>query len=65
MCPACLTTAALAFASVTSVGGLTTLAVTKLRARNDAKRGDLATATPDKPEPEGAQNGPSQNRVAR
>jgi hypothetical protein len=47
MCPACLTTTALAVTGVTSAGGLSTLAVTKLRARNAAKRGDLATATPE------------------
>lgn len=33
MCPACLTTAALAIAGVTSAGGLTTLVVQKVRAR--------------------------------
>jgi hypothetical protein len=65
MCPACLTTTALAVAGVTSAGGLTTLAVAKLRARNAAKRGDLAIATSDKPELKGAQDGPSPNRVAR
>jgi len=36
MCPACLTTAALVLAGATSAGGLTTLAVKKLR---DAGRG--------------------------
>ena len=35
MCPACLTTAALVIAGVTSAGGLTTLVVKKVRAKND------------------------------
>ncbi len=58
MCPACLTTAALAAAGATSAGGLTTLVVKKLRARPGA------TATTDNRN-KGAEHGSSKNRVAR
>jgi len=37
MCPACLTTAALAAAGATSVGGLAAFALKKLRARSGAQ----------------------------
>ena len=57
MCPACLTTAALAVASATSTGGLTALVVKKLRARTGAKRNNPTTET------RGAQDGSSKNRV--
>jgi hypothetical protein len=59
MCPACLTTAALAVAGVTSAGGLTTLVVKKLRARTGTQRSNPTTGT------KGAQDGSSKNRVAR
>ena len=59
MCPACLTTAALAVAGVTSAGGLTTLVVKKLHARTSAKRSTPTTGI------KGAQDGSSKNRVAR
>jgi hypothetical protein len=59
MCPACLTTAALAVAGVTSAGGLTALVVKTLRATTGAKARDPA------PIAKGARNGSSENRVAR
>lgn len=37
MCPACMATAALIVASTTSAGGLTALAVKKLRSRTGAR----------------------------
>jgi hypothetical protein len=58
MCPACLTTAALAVAGVTSAGGLTALVVKTLHAKAGAKPGDPA------PTAKGAQNGSSENRDA-
>jgi hypothetical protein len=45
MCPACLATAALAVAGVTSTGGLAALAVRKRRARSGAKRSNPETGT--------------------
>ena len=58
MCPACLTTVALAAASAGSAGGLTAFVVKKLRARTGAK------PTPPTGS-EGARNGSAQNRVPK
>ncbi len=43
MCPVCLSTAALMVAGATSTGGLTALAVKKLRPKTSAKKIDPAT----------------------
>ena len=59
MCPVCLTNAALAAAGATSAGGLTTLAVKKLRAGTGAKSSNPTTGI------KGAQDGSSKSRVAR
>jgi hypothetical protein len=44
MCPACFTTAALVFAGASSAGGLTALAVKKLRAGTQTGRRRLGLA---------------------
>jgi len=58
MCPACLTTVALMVAGVTSAGGLTALAVKKLRAKTDAKNINPESLT------QGGQDGSSKSRIA-
>ncbi len=45
MCPACITTAALLVAGATSAGGLTALAMKKLRAKTGGKIIDPTTQT--------------------
>ena len=59
MCPACLTTAALAFTGVTSAGGLTALVLKKIRAPNSSKSIDPTTQS------KGAQDESSHYRVKR
>ena len=52
MCPACLTTTALVLAGATSAGGLTALALKKLRGRSGAATRKTATARSTPPEKE-------------
>ncbi len=59
MCPACLTTAALAVASATSTGGFTLLVLKKVRAKNRSKGINLTTGTG------GSENGSSKSRFTR
>jgi hypothetical protein len=59
MCPACLATAALAVAGVTSAGGLTTLVGRKLRTRIGANRINPTTGI------KGDQYGSPKSRVTR
>jgi len=58
MCPACLTTAALAAASAGSAGGLRALVIRQLCAKTGARPGHPRTGT------EGARNGSTKNHVA-
>jgi hypothetical protein len=51
MCPACLTAAAILAAKITSAGGLTVFAVTRLRARARAKRSILSPQVEETYEP--------------
>jgi hypothetical protein len=59
MCPACIATAALLAASVTSAGGLGAMVVKKLRAKADAKDANPNLRTT------GGKDEPSNDRVAR
>jgi hypothetical protein len=58
MCPACMATIALIAASATSAGGVTALAVNRLRAKSSAKQSDPT------PQTGGEQDGLPQNCVA-
>lgn len=55
MCPACMATIALMIAGATSTGGLTALAIKKLRARPDAK--NIGSKTQIKGEENGTREG--------
>jgi len=57
MCPACIATMALIVAGATSTGGLTALAMKKLRAKTGARDTDPTTQT------RGEEDGSSQSRV--
>jgi hypothetical protein len=59
MCPVCLTTAALAVTGASSAGGLTALAVRKLRTQIGAMRGTPTT------DAHGGQHESSKSRLAR
>jgi hypothetical protein len=57
MCPACITSAALIAAGVTSAGGLSAWVAHKLHLQSAAKASERNIQT------EGAQNGPSESGV--
>jgi hypothetical protein len=51
MCPACMAAAVILAAKVTSAGGLTAYAASKLRTRSEADRSTLPHKTPENHEP--------------